>query len=211
MQLMPETAKGLSRQAGNDGFTLEDLFDPSVNIGLGSRYLSSLLARFDNDVVLAIAGYNAGPEAVSRWALSSPSEYDEFIESIPYRETRNYAKRVLRSYGEYMRLSGEDPSELFRDPRLTLIRKTQPGYRHKTLWRPRMDEKQNRARAFSAFGYAARVAVLVILTEALIMVLLGYLQVSRVASGAIDTSLLTLILIPPYARGSTAPFQGRSP
>ena len=55
-----------------------------------------------------------------------------------------------------------------------------------------MDEKQNRARAFSAFGYAARVAVLVILTEALIMVLLGYLQVSRVASGAIDTSLLTL-------------------
>jgi len=127
MQLMPETARGLSRQAGNDGFTPADLFDPSVNIELGSRYLSSLLARFDNDVVLAIAGYNAGPEAVSRWARSSPSEYDEFIESIPYRETRNYAKKVLRSYGEYMRLSGEDPSELFSKARLTLIRKNSAG------------------------------------------------------------------------------------
>ncbi|MBI5454808.1 MAG: PAS domain S-box protein [Deltaproteobacteria bacterium] len=60
-----------------------------------------------------------------------------------------------------------------------------------------MDEKEaSHTRAFSAFGYAARIAVLVILTETLIMVLLGYLQVSRVASAAIDTSLLTLILIP---------------
>ncbi|MBI2413753.1 MAG: transglycosylase SLT domain-containing protein [Deltaproteobacteria bacterium] len=126
MQLMPDTAKGVSRLSGNGSFS-GDLFDPNVNIELGSRYLSSLLARFDNDIVLAIAGYNAGPEAVSKWALSFPSEYDEFIESIPYRETRNYAKKVLRSYGEYMRLSGEDPSELFRNPRLTLIRKNSAG------------------------------------------------------------------------------------
>ncbi|MBI5454809.1 MAG: transglycosylase SLT domain-containing protein [Deltaproteobacteria bacterium] len=127
MQLMPDTARAVSIHAGNGDFTPADLFDPSVNIELGSRYLSSLLKRFDNDVVLAVAGYNAGPEAVSKWALSLPSEYDEFIESIPYRETRNYAKKVLRSYGEYMRLSGEDPSELFRNPRLTLIRKNSAG------------------------------------------------------------------------------------
>lgn len=127
MQLMPDTARGMSRLSGNGSFSPGDLFDPNVNIELGSRYLSSLLARFDNDIVLAVAGYNAGPEAVSKWALSFPSEYDEFIESIPYRETRNYAKKVLRSYGEYMRLSGEDPSELFKKTRLTLIRKNSAG------------------------------------------------------------------------------------
>ena len=83
--------------------------------------------RVSDDIVLAIAGYNAGPEAAAKWARSFPSEYDEFIESIPYRETRNYAKKVLRSYGEYMRLSGEDPSKLFRKARLTLIRENSAG------------------------------------------------------------------------------------
>jgi soluble lytic murein transglycosylase len=67
-----------------------------------------LLAQFSSNVVQTIAAYNAGPIVVGTWASTyrGRSE-DEFVEMIPYQETRQYVKRVLRSYKEYKRLAGE--------------------------------------------------------------------------------------------------------
>ena len=103
MQLMPETA---IRMDGS--ISREDLFDPGVNIHLGTIYLAELLKRFGGNIFLAIGAYNAGPEAVTRW-IEERKDFtiDEFIEDIPYRETRGYVKKVFKSYVTYKRLSGE--------------------------------------------------------------------------------------------------------
>lgn len=105
MQLMPFTARWVSKQlkyAYNDD---ENLFDAEININFGAWYLSYLKKRFNGNTVLMIAGYNAGPEAVTKWVNGNSSmETDEFIEAIPYNETRAYVKRVLRSYAEYHRI-----------------------------------------------------------------------------------------------------------
>jgi len=63
---------------------------------MGSYYLRTLLQRFPGRVSAAVASYNAGPEAVARWTDAS-LEDDEWVESIPYDQTRNYVMRVLRS------------------------------------------------------------------------------------------------------------------
>ncbi|MBI5970884.1 MAG: transglycosylase SLT domain-containing protein [Deltaproteobacteria bacterium] len=105
MQIMPATGRHVAK-AKDAGFNEEDLFDPATNIRLGTRYLAGLMKRFNGNPVLAIAAYNAGPTAVSGWVKTLPNEADEFIESIPYSETRSYTKRVLRSYKEYLRLAG---------------------------------------------------------------------------------------------------------
>jgi len=78
MQLMPETAKQLG---------VGDVWDPAANIRGGARYLKQLLQRFDNDFALAVAAYNAGPEAVSK-AGRVP----------PYAETQRYVPSVLENY-----------------------------------------------------------------------------------------------------------------
>jgi soluble lytic murein transglycosylase len=101
LQLMPDTATRLARQAGQPEPSAESLYDPRVNIDLGSRYLSQLLARFDGRISAAVASYNAGPEAVSRWMAGNPLEDDEWVEAIPYDQTRAYTKRVLRSLNAY--------------------------------------------------------------------------------------------------------------
>ncbi|MBI5643274.1 MAG: transglycosylase SLT domain-containing protein [Deltaproteobacteria bacterium] len=116
MQIMPYTARFVAKELKKEGFDSKELFNPELNIELGSWYLTHLAERFDNNLVLTIAGYNAGPDAVARWTLTLPSELDEFIESIPYSETRNYAKKVLKSYGEFLRLSGVDPAGRFNRP-----------------------------------------------------------------------------------------------
>lgn len=98
LQLLPATA---SRVAGApvDPAVLED---PAQNVALAARYLATLLARFDGRLVLAIAAYNAGPEAAERWRARRPDgPGDEVVESISYRETREYVKAVLRNYRAY--------------------------------------------------------------------------------------------------------------
>ncbi|NJL17400.1 MAG: lytic transglycosylase domain-containing protein [Nitrospira sp.] len=85
----------------------EDLFDEETNIRIGVRYVEQLLAQFSGNLVQTIAAYNAGPIVVRNWAATyrGRSE-DEFVELIHYQETRQYVKRVLRSYREYRRLAG---------------------------------------------------------------------------------------------------------
>ncbi|CAG1064839.1 soluble lytic murein transglycosylase [uncultured bacterium] len=106
MQIMPSTGKQIAKELG-EGFRKGSLLDPGTSIRFGSWYLGQILKRFNGDAVLAIAGYNAGPNAAARWAAALPGETDEFVESIPYEETRGYVKRVLRSYAEFLKLGKE--------------------------------------------------------------------------------------------------------
>ncbi|MGC3873588.1 transglycosylase SLT domain-containing protein [Halomonas sp. GXIMD04776] len=95
MQLMPGTAALVSRQMGSANPSLEGLFDPEVNIRLGSTYIRDMLKRYRGNRLAATAAYNAGPGRVDRWLRDSPEEFDLFVESIPFRETRNYVQAVL--------------------------------------------------------------------------------------------------------------------
>lgn len=82
--------------------TRDALFDPAKNLEVGSRFLAFLLDHFDGSLALSIAGYNAGEGAVDRWLRERGTlELDEFMETIPYDETRNYTKRVLASTFAY--------------------------------------------------------------------------------------------------------------
>jgi soluble lytic murein transglycosylase len=101
LQLMPDTAERVARDAQIGDFSLEDLFLPRVNIQLGSDYLTGLLRRFDGRASAAIGSYNAGPRVVARWIANGPTEDDAWVEEIPYSQTRSYVKRVLRSLHAY--------------------------------------------------------------------------------------------------------------
>jgi soluble lytic murein transglycosylase len=78
------------------------LFDPDLNIRLGVRHMRVLLDRYRGDRIKVIAAYNGGEDAVDKWVQRSPAApADEFDESISYRETRDYVKRVLANYRTY--------------------------------------------------------------------------------------------------------------
>jgi soluble lytic murein transglycosylase len=106
-QLMLPTAREMARTLRIRPPNAEQLQNPSTNIQLGAAYLSRLLQRFDGNVALALASYNAGEGAVSRWRSARPdSELDRWVEEIPLSETRGYVKRVLRSWNTYRLLGG---------------------------------------------------------------------------------------------------------
>jgi soluble lytic murein transglycosylase len=107
MQLMPVTANAVAQRYGFPMVGREELFDQETNIRLGVRYLGQLLEQYGGNLAHAVAAYNAGPIAVNNWIVTHRGrDQDEFVELIPYQETRLYVKRVLRSYGEYRRLHG---------------------------------------------------------------------------------------------------------
>ena len=90
--------------------TRDLLMDPAKNLEIGSRFLGFLWRNFDAAAPLAIAGYNAGEGAVEKWlGERGDLAMDEFIETIPYDETRNYTKRVLASYFTYSWLYSANP------------------------------------------------------------------------------------------------------
>ncbi|MFM1811367.1 MAG: hypothetical protein RLZZ336_305, partial [Cyanobacteriota bacterium] len=92
LQLMPETAAELAGRPLSDA----ELDDPGRNALLGGRYLHQLLQRWNGDPLLAVASYNAGPNAVARWLPNGRSAIPEvWVEAIPYPETRHYVKTVL--------------------------------------------------------------------------------------------------------------------
>jgi soluble lytic murein transglycosylase len=107
VQIMPDTGRRLAADLGARAFDPAELFVPERNLELGALYLSQLVARFDGRLSAAIASYNAGPEAVARWlAADRARDDDEWVESIPYDQTRSYVKRVLRSVHVYRALYG---------------------------------------------------------------------------------------------------------
>jgi len=106
MQVMPSTAKFIARASGRGRLSAEALLDPETNISLGAWYLAYLWRKTRGDPVETIAGYNAGLKSVLQWRKRYPLEDDEFIESIPFRETRSYTKKVLKSYQAFKMLAG---------------------------------------------------------------------------------------------------------
>jgi soluble lytic murein transglycosylase len=115
MQLEPGTARITAHYWKLRRPLLADLFDPYVNTSLGAERLRMLLDRFDGQLPLALAGYDAGVNAAVRWLPSRPLDNDIWIENIPYNETREYVEHVLwnsllfswlRSGGEPQRADG---------------------------------------------------------------------------------------------------------
>ena len=110
MQVMPQTGRQIAKELKVRPFSEDQLFDPAVNIRLGSRYFAKMLEEFEGKVHLALAAYNAGPQAVRKWLASSlSSAEDEFVENIPYLETRNYVIRVIGSAQVYRLLYCPQP------------------------------------------------------------------------------------------------------
>jgi len=106
MQVMPATGEWAAQLNKLSGFNREKLFDSDTAINIGTWYVSQLMKRFNNDPLLVAAAYNAGPEAVQGWIAKNGYEgmRDQFVELIPYSETRRYVKKVLRNYAEYKRI-----------------------------------------------------------------------------------------------------------
>ena len=105
MQLLPSTARLVARKMGRPRPSRTQLFDPQTNVELGTQYLFDVLQRFDGRLEAALASYNAGPGRVDRWlARGNYRDPAEFIESIPFTETRNYVQAVLRNVAIYRRL-----------------------------------------------------------------------------------------------------------
>jgi len=103
MQLMPATAAGIARERGTEPPSRADLFRPDVNIRYGTYYLAQRVGDFKGEWVPAICSYNAGLGPVRQWWSQKPPglAMDEFIESIPYLDTRLYIKQVLGDYRNY--------------------------------------------------------------------------------------------------------------
>jgi soluble lytic murein transglycosylase len=105
MQLLPSTAARVARRTGMPAPSDDKLYDPEVNLTLGTQYLKDLLQRYSDNWFKAIAAYNAGEAAVDRWENEiATDDHEEFVERIPYLETRNYVKLVLRNHRIYKRL-----------------------------------------------------------------------------------------------------------
>ena len=115
MQVMPSTAKHIMRLKRLDPKKLNN--DPDWNVAVGTKYFNYLLKRFDGSYVLAIAAYNAGPGNVSKWVKQYGKPDGQFntidwIEMIPFAETRNYVLRVLENLHVYRRQMNYDPDLL---------------------------------------------------------------------------------------------------
>jgi soluble lytic murein transglycosylase len=96
MQVLPGTGMAVARQIGVPWSGAQSLYDPDTNIVLGSAYLRQLLDKYGGQPYFAIAGYNAGPAPLARWQSQRPGmDPDFWIETISYKETREYVARVL--------------------------------------------------------------------------------------------------------------------
>jgi soluble lytic murein transglycosylase len=107
MQLMPATGAQTARQVGIALPGDSALLRPDVNVRLGSHYLAQMYESFGFHRALASAGYNAGPGRVRQWLRSRPaSPLDVWVETIPFRETKQYVQNVLLYSHIYSRLLG---------------------------------------------------------------------------------------------------------
>ncbi|MCC6825701.1 MAG: transglycosylase SLT domain-containing protein [Acidobacteria bacterium] len=104
MQLLLPTARAVARKYGLDSpASAEDLYNPALNIELGTAYLKDQFDKFGRVEYVAVA-YNAGPGRVPQWRASLPAEIDEFAENIPFKETKQYVQGIIRNTAQYRRL-----------------------------------------------------------------------------------------------------------
>ena len=106
-QVLPSTGRQLSRRVGMPRFSPSMLFEPDINLKLGTYYLKSLLDKHEGKWEETLAAYNAGKSRSDEWSTwASYREPAEFIETVPFTETRNYIQIVLRNAYVYRRLYG---------------------------------------------------------------------------------------------------------
>jgi len=102
MQMLPSVGKSMAREEGLGQFQSFHLLDPETNIRLGTRYLRKTLDKFGGVTEYALAAYNAGDSRVEEWQAAGPYQgIDEFVESIPFTETREYVEAILRNKETY--------------------------------------------------------------------------------------------------------------
>jgi soluble lytic murein transglycosylase len=105
MQLLPSVGKSMAKKDGIKRFNAEQLLDPSINLELGTDNLKHVLDRFGGQVEYALAAYNAGDTPVRQWLSSNDyKDVPEFVESIPFSETRDYVQAILRNRELYRAL-----------------------------------------------------------------------------------------------------------
>lgn len=108
MQLLIPTAQVMARKYGSSSpVSASSLFDPTLNIELGTAYMQEQLSKYGRIEYMAVA-YNAGPGRVVQWAKILPLEMDEYVEDIPFKETKGYVQGVIRNSAQYRRLYDEN-------------------------------------------------------------------------------------------------------
>jgi soluble lytic murein transglycosylase len=110
MQLIPSTAHMVARKKQIPFSSSSNLLEPHTNIQLGSGYLKMMLEQHRNNSVLATAAYNAGPGRIRKWLPTFDMAADLWIETIPYKETREYVKNVLTYTAIYQEILGGKPT-----------------------------------------------------------------------------------------------------
>ncbi len=106
MQLLPSVGKAAAKKEGVKGFSTNQLLNPETNMQLGTLNLKQVLDRFGGQVEYALAAYNAGDLPVRQWMASGEyKDIPEFVESIPYTETREYVQAILRNREMYRALN----------------------------------------------------------------------------------------------------------
>ncbi|HTZ97738.1 MAG TPA: transglycosylase SLT domain-containing protein [Terriglobales bacterium] len=106
MQLLPKVGRGVAKQEKMKHFTTQELFQPRVNLQLGTKYFRSMVDRFGS-FEYALAAYNAGVDRVQDWSKQGTyRDPQEFVESIPFTETREYVENIMRNVNVYRQLYG---------------------------------------------------------------------------------------------------------
>ena len=107
MQLLPKTGKLVAHQEGVKRYTASQLFTPAMNLQLGTRYFRGMVDKFGGSFEHALAAYNAGSDRVEDWMGQGPyRDSPEFVESIPFTETREYVQAIMRNANVYRQLYG---------------------------------------------------------------------------------------------------------
>lgn len=107
MQLLPKTGKKVAHELKVRNFSTTGLLSPAMNLQLGTRYFREMVDHFGGHVEYALAAYNAGPDRVQSWmAQGKYRDMAEFVESIPFTETREYVQAIMRNAAIYRKLYG---------------------------------------------------------------------------------------------------------
>jgi len=107
MQLLPNTGKTVAKQVKLKGYSAPQLYTPAVNLELGTRYFKEMVDKYNGQFEYALAAYNAGTDRVGDWlGQGHYRDPQEFVESIPFTETREYVQAILRNANMYRQLYG---------------------------------------------------------------------------------------------------------
>lgn len=128
LQLIPKAAKYAKQKAPTVKYNEpEDLYQPEVNIPLGAAFIADTMKKYKGQLILTAAAYNASEDAIKGWLKTRlRNDPTEFIEDIPYEETRTYVKLVLRNYLFYKRLNLREPAMAFPERCLQGLQATNP-------------------------------------------------------------------------------------